>query len=175
MEGICFVSFFSQCSISALRIANLVYLQLGLASSKLIVMPKAKRKSCGDCDACRRKISESCGQCKPCQNPKLKKKCVERICKSIKEESLKECKLLQKVPFVPEASENLANCILKQRVIAEVSSICEDVLGEDQTKGIFLRSYNGHSERNLDIQVEKIRKVFRKRAQFLYLSAFPLR
>ena len=88
---------------------------------------------------------------------------------------MKEYKASQKVPLVPEASENLANCILKQRVVAEVSAICEDVLGSEETKGIVLRSYYGHSQRNLDIQVEKIKKVFRKRAQFLYISALPQR
>ena len=150
-------------------------MHLCLASSHLIVMPKANSKSCGDCIPCKRGLDQRCGFCKPCVKPELKRKCEYRVC--IRKSPKKSTLDTTKIPFVPEAPKNLIRCIVKQRVIAEVNDICEAVLGSEPnsgpTKRMVLQNATGVSRVDLHAQLEKIKKVFRKRSQFLYLSRLP--
>lgn len=133
-------------------------------------------KPCGNCEACKRDFKQKCGTCKFCTHSNLHKKCILRVCQNIGKSEKKE--VLEKktlIPLVPEAPKNIIETVLTKTRIADVSHICEEVLGSEQRNPhisrLALQNSQGLSPVLVSTQVQKIEKVFRKRSQQKYLDS----
>ena len=122
---------------------------------------------CGNCVGCKKHFRDNCGICDPCLKPKLKKKCVERVCVLNRKYQVDVTPFIEdildqakSVPLVPKA-ENIFLDSIQKPVLHDLREICDDYF-EERICGGLLNREGFSADHNLSHFIMRVRELANK-------------